>query len=83
MKMALKRKNNEFLVMSLKHVLSVMCLVNHPDTPKLWAMAHEQAINAKNDEFFCHFSSKYINCHIPCKSLWNPKIIDNSSQKRS
>jgi hypothetical protein len=41
MKMALKRKNNEFLAMPLKHVLSVMDLVNHSGTPKLWAIAHE------------------------------------------
>jgi glucose/arabinose dehydrogenase len=32
-----KRKNDEFLVMSLKHVQSVMGLINHPETPKLWA----------------------------------------------
>jgi hypothetical protein len=41
MKTALKRKNDEFLVMPLKHVLTVMGLVNHPETPKLWAIAHE------------------------------------------
>jgi hypothetical protein len=27
--------------MPLKHVLSVMDLVNHSGTPKLWAIAHE------------------------------------------
>jgi hypothetical protein len=36
-----KYKNDEILVMSLKHVLSVMGLVNHPRTPKLWAIAYE------------------------------------------
>jgi hypothetical protein len=36
-----KRKNDEFLVMPLKHVLSVMDLVNNYGTPKLWAIAHE------------------------------------------
>jgi uncharacterized alpha/beta hydrolase family protein len=40
-KMALKRKNDEFLVMSLKHVMSVMDLVNHYGIPKLLAIAHE------------------------------------------
>jgi hypothetical protein len=30
-----KRKNDEFLVMPLEHVLSVMGLVNHSGTPKL------------------------------------------------
>jgi hypothetical protein len=41
MKMVLKHKNNEFLVMPLKNVLSFMGLINHPGTPKLWAIAHE------------------------------------------
>jgi hypothetical protein len=41
MKTMLKRKNDEFLVMPLKHVLSVMDLINHSGTPKLWAIAHE------------------------------------------
>jgi hypothetical protein len=41
MKTALKHKNDEFLVMPLKHVISVMDLVNHSETPKLWAIAHE------------------------------------------
>jgi glucose/arabinose dehydrogenase len=40
-----KRKNNECLVMSLKHVLSVMGIVNHPGTPKLWA--HENGPKAE------------------------------------
>jgi hypothetical protein len=35
MKMALKCKNNEFLVMPLKNVLSIMGLVNHPGTQKM------------------------------------------------
>jgi hypothetical protein len=51
MKTAQKRKNGEFLVMPLKHVLSVMGLVNHPETPKLWAIALENGHKHKNDEF--------------------------------
>jgi hypothetical protein len=51
MKTALKCKNDEFLVMPLKHVLSVMGLVNHSGTPKLWAIAHEKGHKRKNDEF--------------------------------
>jgi hypothetical protein len=50
MKTALKRKNDELLVMPLKHVLSVMGLVNHPRTPKLWAIAHENGHKHKNGE---------------------------------
>jgi hypothetical protein len=41
MKTALKHKNEEFFVRPLKHVLSVMGLVNPLRTPKLWAIAHE------------------------------------------
>jgi hypothetical protein len=40
MKTALKCKD-EFLVMPLKHVLSVIDLVNHSRTPKQWEIAHE------------------------------------------
>jgi hypothetical protein len=59
MKTAQKRKNGEFLVMPLNHVLSVMCLVNHPETPKLWAIAHENDHKRKNDEFLV-MSLKYV-----------------------
>jgi hypothetical protein len=41
MKMALKCKKDEFFVIPLKDVLGVMGLVNHPRTPKLWTIAHE------------------------------------------
>jgi hypothetical protein len=51
MKTALKCKNDEFLVTPLKNVLSVMGLVNHPGTPKLWAIGHENGHKRKNDEF--------------------------------
>jgi hypothetical protein len=55
-----KRKNDEFLVMSLKHVLSVMGLVNHPRTPKLCAIAHENGTkNAKMTSFWLCHSNKY------------------------
>jgi hypothetical protein len=51
MKMAVKRKNDEFFVIPLNNALSVMGLVNHPGTPKLWAIAHENSHKRKNDEF--------------------------------
>jgi hypothetical protein len=28
-----------------------MALVNHPETPKLWAIAHENGHKCKNDKF--------------------------------
>jgi hypothetical protein len=51
MKTALKCKNDQFLVMPLKNELSVLCLVNHPSTPKLWAIAYENGHKRKKDEF--------------------------------
>jgi hypothetical protein len=80
MKTALKHKNDEFLVMPLKHVLGVIDIVNHPETPKLWAIVHDNGHKCKNDEFFCHSSLKCTNCHIPCKCPWNPKTMCNSSR---
>jgi hypothetical protein len=52
MKTSLKRKNDEFLVMPLKHALSVMGLVDHPETPKKLAIVHENGHKRKNDNFF-------------------------------
>jgi hypothetical protein len=39
--MAQKCKNDKFLVMPLRHRMSVMGLVNHHGNPKLWTIAHE------------------------------------------
>jgi hypothetical protein len=36
-----KTQKGEFLVVPLKNVLSVIVFVNHPGTPKLWAITHE------------------------------------------
>jgi hypothetical protein len=46
-----KCRNDEFLVMPLKHVLSVVDLVNHSGTPKLWAIAHENGPKCKTISF--------------------------------
>jgi hypothetical protein len=36
----------------LKNVLIVIVLVNHPGTPKLWAIAHENGPKTQKNEFF-------------------------------
>jgi hypothetical protein len=41
-----------FFVMPLKHVLSVMGLVDHPGTQKLWAIAHKNGHTRKNIQTF-------------------------------
>ena len=51
MKIILKRKNGELLVMLLKYELSVMGHVNPPITPKQWAIAHKNGQKRKNNEF--------------------------------
>jgi hypothetical protein len=50
-KTARKCKTDKFLVMHPKHVLSIMGHVNHPRTPKLWAIAHKKGHKRKNNEF--------------------------------
>jgi hypothetical protein len=76
MKMSLKCKNDEFLVMPLKNVLSVMGLVNHPRTPKLWAIAHENGHKHKNNKFLV-MPLKYILSvmglvnHLDTTKLWS------------
>jgi hypothetical protein len=35
----------------LSNMYSVMGLVNHPETSKPWAIAHEKGHKCKNDEF--------------------------------
>jgi hypothetical protein len=60
MKMALKLKNNEFLVMPLKHVLGIIDLVNHPETLKPWAIVHDNGHKRKNNDFF--LSMEPQNC---------------------
>jgi hypothetical protein len=52
MKMALKCKNDEFLVMPLKHVLGVIDFLNHSETPKRWAIVYENGNKRINDEYF-------------------------------
>jgi hypothetical protein len=51
MKTTLKRKNDEFLVMPLKHVLSVMDLVNHSEPQNCGQYLMKMALKCRNDEF--------------------------------
>jgi hypothetical protein len=50
MKTALKCKNDEFLVIALKHVLSVTGQVN-PPKPKIVGNSSQNGRKHKNDEF--------------------------------
>jgi hypothetical protein len=81
MKMARQRKNDEFLVMPLKHVLSVMDHVNHYGNTKLWAIGHGNGPKMQKQQVFGHASQKCAECNGPCKSPQNPKTVGNSSEK--
>ena len=67
MKTAIKHENNEFLVITLKHVSSITVVINRPRTPKLWAIAHETATKHENDEFLV----------MPLKHVWDLRVVVN------
>jgi hypothetical protein len=75
MKMALNAKTTSFVVMPLKHVLSGIDLVNLSETPKLWAIAHENGSKMQKRRVCCRPSKKCTECHGPCKSPENPKPV--------
>ena len=49
MKTSIKRKNDDFLVIPLKHV-------NRLGTPKLWAIAHQNGHKTQKRQIFGHTS---------------------------
>jgi hypothetical protein len=54
-------QNDEFLVLPLKHVLSVMDLVNHSGTSKLWAISHENGPKMQKRRVFGHSSKNVMS----------------------
>jgi hypothetical protein len=74
MKTALKRKNNEFLVMPLKHVLSVMDLENHTETPKLWAIVHKNSHKRKNNVFLVMALKHVLSVLVLVNHPGTPKL---------
>jgi hypothetical protein len=58
----------------LKNVLSVIVLLNHPGTPKLCAIAHENGPKTQKRRVFGHATQTCTNSHGPCKSPQNLKL---------
>ena len=56
MNMAIQRENNEFLVITLKHVSGLTGIVNRPRTAKLWRIARENGHKERKRRFFGHDS---------------------------
>jgi hypothetical protein len=75
MKTAIKHENDEFLVISLKHVSGVKVVVNRPGTPKLWAVAHENGHKTRKLRVFSHIYQNFNGSYRPCKSNSNPKTM--------
>jgi hypothetical protein len=82
MKTALKRKKDEFLVMPLKHVFSVMGLVNHPEIPKLWAIAHENDPKTKKRRVFGHATQTCTNIMGPVNHPGTPNMWATGHKKQ-
>ena len=74
MKMPIKRENDEFLIISLRHVRVLTRHANSPGTQKLWARTHENDHKTQKRRIFGDISHT-------SKSPWNPKIVGNSSWK--
>jgi hypothetical protein len=72
--MARKCKNDKFLVMPLKHVLSVMGHVNPPITPKQWPIAHKKGHTRINNEFLVMPLKHVLSVMGLENHLENPKI---------
>jgi hypothetical protein len=53
--------------MPLKYVQSVMSLVNHPRTLKLWAIAHENVPKMQKRQVLGYAFQICTKCHGPCK----------------
>ena len=61
MKIAIKRKKDEFLVITLK-------LVDHHETPKLWAIAHQNVHKTRKRRVFGHGLKHISGSNGHCKS---------------
>jgi hypothetical protein len=74
MKMALKYKNDKFLVTRLRNVLTIMGLENLPGTPKLFAIANENGHKRKNDKFSVMRLKNVLSVMGLIKLPGNPKL---------
>src|SRR3954465_14149650 len=90
MKTTIKRENDEFLVITLKHVSGLTSHANLLGTPKLWAIAHENGHKTRKLRVFgpnsqtCRVSQAMQIALKPPK-LWaisheNDKFFGHTSQ---
>src|SRR4051812_2022 len=70
MKTTIKRENDEFLVLTLKHVSVLSSHANCPELPKLWPISLSNHHKTRNRRIFFHTSQTCIGSYEPCKSPW-------------
>src|SRR3954467_3992323 len=72
MKTAIKCKNGEFLVISLKHIRVLLRHANPAETQKLWAITHENDHKTRKRRVFRHNSQ---TCTVLKVALNSPRTI--------
>src|SRR3954466_9490639 len=65
MKKAKNHENDEFLVISIKHVTGPTGLANPLGTQKQWEITHKTSVKHENDEFLliCHKHVRVLTRH--------------------
>src|SRR3954462_15516431 len=84
MKTTIKRENDEFLVITLKHVSGLTSHANLLGTPKLWAIALENGHKTRKLRVFCiplkHVSGLTSHANCPgTRKIW--AIAHENGQK--
>ena len=77
MKMAIKRENDAFFLITLKRVSGVTSHLSRPKTPKLWAIAHENGHKTQKRRVSYHNSQI---CIISLQSMQMPLEPENYGQ---
>ena len=77
--MTIKHENDEFLVITLKHVSSFYVDVNLPRTIKLLAVALENGHKMRKRRFSGQIYRTCKGSYEACKSAWNPQTVANNS----
>jgi hypothetical protein len=66
--MNIKHENDEFLVITVKHVSGLNVVVNLPGTPKQWAIDHENGHKTRKRRVSGHISQTGKGSYEACKS---------------
>jgi hypothetical protein len=83
MKAVVKCENDEFLVISLKHVRVLMRHANTPRTQKIWAKLMKMTIKQENDEFLVMTLKHVLGIKVVVNLPGTPKLwaIDHENSR--